>query len=69
MASGYFAEHGEDMVSVRLVDLACAVARLRQASQAPGFEAQGVVHERIFTCDLPRLEGYLPVEALREIGS
>ena len=69
MASDYFAEHGEDMVPVRLVDLACAVARMRQASQAPGFEAQDVVHERIFTCDLPRLEGYLPDEALREIGS
>ena len=65
----YFAEHGDDMVPVKLVDLACAVARMRQASQAPDFEAQDIVHERIFTCDLPRLEGYLPPGALREIGS
>jgi hypothetical protein len=26
-----------------------------------------IVHERIFTCDMPRLEGYLTEEARREI--
>ena len=63
----YFAEHGDDMIPVKLIDLASAVARMRQASAEPGFETQGVVHERIFTCDLPRLEGWLPEEARREI--
>ena len=55
------------MILVKLADLACVVARLRQVLAEPGFETQGIVHERVFTCDLPRLEGYLPAEALREI--
>ena len=66
--SDYFAEHAGDMIPVRLIDLVSAVTRMRQV-QAEGLEAAGVVHERIFTCDLPRLEGYLPAEAMREIKS
>ena len=67
-APDYFAAHGDDMIPVRLVDLASAVARMRQASEEPGFGGLSVVHERIFTCDLPRLEAYLPEEARREIA-
>ena len=64
----YFAEHGDDMIPVRLIDLACAVARMRQVA-AEGLEAGSIVHERIFTCDLPRLEGWLPEKARREIAA
>lgn len=62
----YFAEHGDDMIPVKLIDLASAVARMRQvAAGEPVMDS--IVHERVFTCDLPRLEGYLPEEARREI--
>lgn len=63
----YFAEHGDDMIPVKLTDLACAVARMRQVI-AEGLEVGSIVHERIFTCDLPRLEGWLPEEARREMA-
>ena len=62
----YFAEHGDDMIPVKLIDLAVAVARMRQVV-AEGLAADSIVHERIFTCDLPRLEGWLPEAARREI--
>ncbi len=65
----YFAAHGDDMIPVRLVDLASAVARMRQVAGEEDFGTLSIVHERIFTCDLPRLESYLPGEARREIGS
>lgn len=68
MSQDYFAEHGSDMIPVKLIDLACVVARMRQASAEEGFAAGGIVHERIFTCDLPRLESYLPERALQEIS-
>ena len=66
--TSYFAGHGDDMVPVKLIDLAVLVARLRQVSAEPDFASGGIVHERIFTCDLPRLESYLPAEALEEIS-
>jgi hypothetical protein len=56
------------MIPVRLADLASAVARMRQASTEEGFAAGSIVHERIFTCDLPRLEAWLPEEARRDIA-
>jgi hypothetical protein len=62
----YFAEHGNDMIPVRLIDLACVVARLRQVLDE-GHETDSLIEERIFTCDLPRLEGWLPAQALREM--
>lgn len=64
----YFAEHGEDMMQVKLIDLACVAARLRQVRDG-GAEEHPVVYDRLFTCDLPRLLGYLPdaaVEAMDE---
>jgi len=67
MEPDYFAEHGDDMIPVRLIDLASAVARMRQVIDE-GLETDSIVHERIFTCDLPRLEGWLPEEARREIA-
>lgn len=57
-------EHGDDPVQVRLIDLMTLLARLEQVSREPGFETVSVTHERIFTCDLPRLRDCLPAEAL-----
>jgi hypothetical protein len=65
--SDYFADHGNDLIPVKLIDLVSTVARLRQV-QAEGAEMASVTHGRIFTCDLPRLEGYLPDEARREMS-
>lgn len=65
--SRYLAEHAGDLIPVKLIDLVSAVTRMRQV-QAEGIEAASVVHERIFTCDLPRLERYLPEQARREIS-
>ena len=62
----WLAEHGDDPVQVKLIDLMSVIARLEQVSREPGFETGSVTHERIFTCDMPRLRGYLP-EAAEEI--
>lgn len=62
MDADYLAGHGNDMVPVKLIDLASAVARMRQV-QVEGIGDVGLIHERIFTCDLPRLEAYLPAGA------
>jgi hypothetical protein len=62
----YFAEHGEDMVPVKLIDLVCAVARMKQVRDH-GIDAEPIVLDRIFTCDLPRLERYLPERAREEM--
>jgi hypothetical protein len=62
----YFAEHGDDMVPVKLIDLMCAVARMRQVRDH-GIDAEPIVLDRIFMCDLPRLEGYLPERAREEM--
>lgn len=62
----YFAEHGEDMIPVKLIDLVSIVVRLKQ-TQRDGIEFDNMVHERVFTCDLPRLEAYLPDECKAEI--
>jgi hypothetical protein len=44
--------------------------RVTEAAEAEGVSASeyvtGMLHERIFTCDMPRLEAYLPEEARRE---
>jgi hypothetical protein len=63
----YWAAHGNDQVPVKLVDLACLVARMRQVRDS-GLAAAPVEHDRIFTCDLPRLERYLPPAAAAELG-
>lgn len=59
----WLAEHGHDPVPVDLIDLMSAVARMEQTLRDPEFKTHDLVHERIFTCDLPRLRGYLPPEA------
>jgi hypothetical protein len=66
-ADHYFARHGDDMVQVKLIDLVCVIARLRQVHE-DGIDASPVVFDRIFTCDLPRLERYLPAEAIEAMG-
>jgi len=61
----WLAAHGEDMIPVKLIDLLSAVARMEQVSEE---EPQySVTSERLFTCDLPRLRGYLPARALEEL--
>ena len=64
----YFAEHGDDMIPVKLIDLISAVTRMQQVYQE-GADVAVVEYERIFTCDLPRLERYLPEQARREIAA
>lgn len=66
-AGNYFAVHGNDMIPVKLIDLATVVARMRQVWDELDLPF-GVTCERLFTCDLPRLEGYLPEQALREMA-
>jgi hypothetical protein len=58
----YWREHASDTVPVKLIDLASCVARMKQV-RLHGVDNSPVVHERIFTCDLPRLEAYLPEQA------
>lgn len=66
--SDYFAEHGQDMIPVKLIDLVSTVARMRQADREGRIEHDASAAERLVTCDLPRLEGYLPEEARREMS-
>ena len=62
------AEHGHDLIPVKLVDLLSVVARMQQVSGDPEWPgSSSVTEERIYTCDLPRLRGYLPDEALAEL--
>lgn len=61
--AAWLREHADDLVQVSVIDLISVVTRLEQVSREPGFETADVTHERIFTCDLPRLRGYLPDEA------
>jgi hypothetical protein len=61
-------EHGDDMIPVKLIDLLSAVARMEQVHQENGTAGLGSIHERIFTCDLPRLRRYLPERALEELS-
>lgn len=63
----WLAEHGNDPVTVPLIDLLTAVARMEQVYRETTPGSLGLVHERIFTCDLPRLRRYLPLIALREL--
>ena len=58
-------KHGADVIQVRLIDLLCVVARLEQCAADP--LADPVTHERLFTCDLPRLRRYLPDRAIAEL--
>jgi hypothetical protein len=62
----YWAEHGDDQVAVKLIDLATVTARLRQVGQE-GPAGAPVEFARLFTCDLPRLERYLPPAAVADI--
>jgi hypothetical protein len=68
-SNGWLASHGEDLIAVKVIDLLSAVARmeqvLRESEQHP---FGGITEERIYTCDLPRLRGYLPAGALKELS-
>lgn len=44
------------------LDLAATVARLRQVKRE-GYDQIPDIAERLWTCDLPRLEGHLSAEA------
>ncbi len=63
VAPDWLRQHGNDEVPVKLADLLCLVARLEQYRQDPGL---GTL-DRLFTCDLPRMRGDLPPEALEEL--
>lgn len=69
VAAHWLQEHGDDPVQVKLADLMSLIARLEQVSREPGFETASITHERVFTCDLPRLRGYLPAEAMAIIDA
>lgn len=68
-ATRWLQEHGDDAVQVPLTDLMSLVARLEQVSREPGFETASITHERVFTCDLPRLRDCLPAEAVAIIDA
>jgi hypothetical protein len=65
----WLAEHGDDLIPVKLIDLLSAVGRIEQADREHKIEYDGSAAWRLVTCDLPRLRGYLPEEAIRELGS
>lgn len=48
------------------MDLATVVARLRQVRRE-GYNQIPDIAERLWTCDLPRLEGHLSAEALAAV--
>lgn len=58
-------QHAGDEIPVKLIDLLSVVQRLTQCADDP--DAHPVTHERLFTCDLPRLRAYLPDRALEEL--
>jgi hypothetical protein len=63
----WLAEHGDDMVPVKMIDLLSVVARIRQADREGKIEHDASAAERLVTCDLPRLMSYLPGRALGEL--
>jgi hypothetical protein len=63
----WIAEHGDDPIPVKTVDLLSILARLDQANREGRIEWDGSAAERLITCDLPRLRRYLPPEALAEL--
>lgn len=46
------------------LDLLTLVARLEQIRDEGGWEANGVVADRLLTCDLPRMRAHLTSETL-----
>lgn len=58
--TAWLREHGDDPVPVRLTDLLGVVIRMEQVSREADSSGLDLVHQRIFTCDLPRLRRYLP---------
>lgn len=64
--ANWLAEHGNDMIPVKLIDLLSVVARLEQAEREGRIEHDASAAERLVTCDLPRLKAYLPDEAHHE---
>ena len=48
------------------LDLAATVARLRQVARE-GYDAIPDVAERLWTCDLPRLERHLSADAMAAV--
>jgi hypothetical protein len=66
-AGDWLRAHGDDMIPVKLIDLLGAVARMEQVHRETSSASLDSVHERIFTCDLPRLRRYLPDQALEEL--
>lgn len=65
-AVDYWGEHGGDMIPVALIDLVSVIARLRQV-HLKGPDDAPLQYDRLFLCDMPRLEGYLPDEAREAI--
>lgn len=61
--SAWIAEHGDDPIIIRLIDLVSVVARIEQAAAEEGIAANGLISHRLVSCDLPRLYDYLPVAA------
>jgi hypothetical protein len=59
--------HGNDIVPVKLIDLISVIARLHQAHNEGKIQDDGSAATRLITCDLPRLQAYLPAEALAEL--
>jgi hypothetical protein len=64
-AGSWLREHRRDTVTLPVTDLLCLIARLEQVRDDPA--AHPVTFGRLFTCDLPRLRGYLPPGALEEL--
>ena len=63
----WLTEHGNDLIGVKLIDLLSVVVRLEQADDEDKIEYDASAAERLITCDLPRLRGYLPAEAIDEL--
>lgn len=64
----YLAEHGDDLIPVKLIDLLSTVARIEQADREGHIE-HDIITERLITCDLPRLRNYLPPEAIEALDA
>ena len=65
----YWFEHGNDPVTIPLIDLASLVARLIQIRDEGTSDTMAfMLADRVITCDLVRLVKYLPEGAYVEMG-
>jgi len=62
--TAWLVEHGNDLIPVKLVDLLSVLARIEQADREGRIEHDASAAERLVTCDVPQLRGYLPAVAL-----